>query len=126
MSKKESASADVCEVQCFDEEKVRNAREHLPEVGSMARMFKALGDETRLKIALALLMEKELCVCDVANILDSTVATASHHLRLLRSLGLAKSRKEGKMVYYSLDDEHVQQMIQMATEHLQEDKIRDR
>ena len=61
----------------------------------------------RVKIAYVLSLEGELCVCDVANIIESSTATASHHLRLLKNLGIAKYRKEGKVVYYSLDDEHV-------------------
>ncbi|MBM7630973.1 DNA-binding transcriptional ArsR family regulator [Geomicrobium sediminis] len=64
--------------------------------------------------------ENELCVCDVANIIGTTNATASHHLRHLRNLRLAKSRKEGKLVFYSLDDPHVTALISMAMAHAQE------
>ncbi|AUS10432.1 transcriptional regulator [Laceyella sacchari] len=85
-----------------------------------AQLFKALADPTRLKIAYALVQEDELCVCDVANIIDSTLATASHHLRLLRNMGLAKYRKEGKLVFYSLDDDHVKQLVQLAFDHSKE------
>ncbi|WP_336867358.1 metalloregulator ArsR/SmtB family transcription factor, partial [Peribacillus frigoritolerans] len=73
----------------------------------VAKIFKALSDDTRIKIAYSLSLEDELCVCDVANIVGATTATTSHHLRLLKNLGLANYRKEGKLVYYSLDDEHV-------------------
>ena len=62
-------------------------------------------------------LEGELCVCDVANIIESSTATASHHLRLLKNLGIAKYRKEGKLVYYSLDDEHVKQLVEKAFLH---------
>lgn len=89
-------------------------------VTEVAKLFKALADETRMKIAYALTMKDELCVCDVANIVGATTATASHHLRHLKSLGLAKDRKEGKMVYYSLDDEHVKQLIKIACAHFEE------
>ncbi|MFL6559803.1 MAG: ArsR/SmtB family transcription factor [Bacillus sp. (in: firmicutes)] len=110
---------DICEVTCVDEDKVKRVKESVSKKNTMAvsQIFKALSDDTRIKIAYALSEEEELCVCDVANIVGSTTATASHHLRLLRNLGLAKYRKEGKLVFYSLDDEHVRQLIQIAFEH---------
>jgi len=115
---------DVCEVTCVDGEKVKRVKESVSQQNTMAvsQIFKALSDDTRIKIALALSEEEELCVCDVANIVGSTTATASHHLRLLRNLGLAKYRKEGKLVFYSLDDDHVKQLIQIAFEHQKEVK----
>lgn len=113
---------DVCQVTCIDEDKVNNVMTKLNEVhtNEVARIFKAFSDETRIKIAYALLVEEELCVCDVAQIVEATTATTSHHLRLLKKLGLAKFRKEGKLVYYSLDDLHVKQLVQMAFEHQKE------
>jgi DNA-binding transcriptional ArsR family regulator len=115
---------DVCEVTCVDDEKVKRVKESVSKQNTMAvsQIFKALSDDTRVKIAYALSVEDELCVCDVANIVGSTTATASHHLRLLRNLGLAKFRKEGKLVFYSLDDDHVRQLIQIAFEHQKEVK----
>lgn len=115
---------DVCEVTCIDDEKVKRVKESISKQNAMAvsQIFKALSDNTRMKIAYSLSVEDELCVCDVANIVGSTTATASHHLRQLRNLGLAKYRKEGKLVYYSLDDEHVRQLIQIAFEHHKEVK----
>lgn len=114
-------SKDVCEVTCIDEGKVNSVQKQLSGQNHLeiARIFKALSDDTRIKIAYALSLE-ELCVCDVANIVGSTTATASHHLRLLKNLGLAKYRKEGKLVFYSLDDEHVKQLIKLAYEHQKE------
>lgn len=113
---------DVCEVTCVDEEKVKRLKESVAQQNTLtvSQIFKALSDDTRIKIAFALSEENELCVCDVANITGCTTATASHHLRLLRNLGLAKYRKEGKLVYYSLDDEHVKQLIQIAFAHQKE------
>lgn len=113
---------DVCEITCVDEEKVNRVRTTLKEHNTLvvAKIFKALSDDTRLKIALALLVEEELCVCDVANIIGSSVATASHHLRLLRNLGITKYRKKGKLVFYSIDDDHVKQLIQLAFTHQKE------
>lgn len=115
---------DVCEVTCVDEDKVKRLKGSISQQDTMSvsQIFKALSDDTRIKIAYALSEEDELCVCDVANIVGSSTATASHHLRLLRNLGLAKYRKEGKLVFYSLDDDHVRQLIKIAFEHQQEVK----
>lgn len=109
----------MCEVNCVDEDKVTRIQNTLNTncIVDVAKLFKALSDETRMKIAYALSLEEELCVCDVANIVGATTATASHHLRHLHHLGLAKFRKEGKLVYYSLDDEHVRQLIDLAFTH---------
>jgi DNA-binding transcriptional ArsR family regulator len=114
--------SEQCEIFCYDEEKVNRLKNVIisDDIQQMARMFKALADETRMKIAFALSQEDELCVCDVAHIIGSSTATASHHLRLLHNMGLAKYRKEGKMVFYSLDDEHIKQLIAMAYQHQQE------
>lgn len=111
---------DVCESFCFDEEKVERIKPEVEEVVGVELIFKALSDATRLKITYALTLEDELCVCDVANIIGATTATASHHLRLLRNMGLAKYRKEGKLVFYSLQDEHVHQLVSIAIEHSKE------
>ncbi|MGT2895030.1 ArsR/SmtB family transcription factor [Streptococcus entericus] len=113
---------DACEVTCIDEEKVKRGKKELLKQNPLevAKVFKALSDDTRIKIAYALSLEDELCVCDVANIVGATTATTSHHLRLLKNLGLAKYRKEGKLVYYSLDDDHVMKLIQVAFAHHKE------
>jgi len=119
-------SGDKCEVFCYDKEKVNRVRKSIDaeKTDIMAAMFKALADNTRAKIAFALFLENELCVCDVANIIDSTSATASHHLRSLHKMGLAKFRREGKFAFYSLDDDHINQLIEVAYAHsLEEDKI---
>src|SRR5690625_2856291 len=110
---------DTCEVTYVNEEKVTRAKNDLAKQNPMevAKVFKALSDDTRIKIAYVLSLEGELCVCDVATIIESSNATASHHLRLLNNLGIAKYRKEGKLVYYSLDDDHVKHLIQTAFEH---------
>lgn len=111
--------SDCCEVYCYDQSKVERVRSLLETVDFMdvAQIFKALADPTRLKIVYALMQEKELCVCDVANIIQSSLATASHHLRMLRQMGIANYRKEGKLVFYSLDHEYVQQLIHFAFKH---------
>ncbi|MHB1419815.1 MAG: ArsR/SmtB family transcription factor [Bacillota bacterium] len=112
---------DMCEVFCSDVQKVERLKGKLEVTDGLALVFKALADNTRLKIAYALSLE-ELCVCDVAILVGLTVQTASHHLRLLRNMGLAKYRKEGKLVFYSLDDEHVIHIIREAAAHHQEEK----
>ncbi|WNS80662.1 metalloregulator ArsR/SmtB family transcription factor [Domibacillus sp. DTU_2020_1001157_1_SI_ALB_TIR_016] len=112
---------DACETSCFNGEVVSRVQPKIDEVTGVELLFKALSDATRLKIVYALTLEEELCVCDVAQIIGSTTATASHHLRLLRNMGLAKYRKEGKMVYYSVKDDHVHQLVSIALEHSRED-----
>ncbi|AZU63943.1 ArsR/SmtB family transcription factor [Neobacillus mesonae] len=115
--------SDVCEITCVDSGKTQRVQQELAQTShiiEVTKLFKALSDETRMKIAYALTLEDELCVCDVAYIVGATTATASHHLRHLKNLGLAKYRKEGKLVYYSLDDDHVKQLIRIALEHQKE------
>lgn len=113
---------DVCQVNCVHDAKVEQVSAELKEqdTSAAAKIFKALSDETRIKIAYSLYVGNELCVCDVAAVVNSSTATASHHLRLLKNLGLAKYRKEGKLVYYSLVDDHVKQLIHLAFEHQKE------
>ncbi|MGD6848244.1 metalloregulator ArsR/SmtB family transcription factor [Rossellomorea aquimaris] len=120
--------ADVCEVACVEDEKVNRLKSMIlsQNTSKVAEIFKALSDQTRAKIAYALTIEEELCVCDVANIVDASTATASHHLRLLKKQGLAKFRKNGKLVYYSLDDHHVKELIEIALTHQMELEERDR
>ncbi|USG63808.1 metalloregulator ArsR/SmtB family transcription factor [Brevibacillus ruminantium] len=103
-----------------DETKVKRLKPRMKETVGVAPIFKALADDTRAKIIYALALEEELCVCDVAHAIDSTMATTSHHLRLLRSMGLARHRKEGKLVYYSLDDDHIRHLILTGVEHAAE------
>lgn len=94
-------------------------REKAVEVSGLAELFKVLGDETRTKI-LYLLAHKELCVCDLARILEMSLPAVSHHLRLLKAWRLVKYRRQGKVVRYSLDDERIVALIRAAQEHLAE------
>ncbi|SDN72603.1 ArsR/SmtB family transcription factor [Alkalicoccus daliensis] len=116
---------DQCEIFTFDEAKVSRLQEEIlsEDVDMMAGMFKALADKTRMHIAYALSLEPELCVCDIAQITNTSSATASHHLRTLKKLGLARHRKQGKLAFYSLEDGHIRQMIKMAYEHSQEERV---
>ena len=88
------------------------------EIGQMADIFKALSDPSRLKIVLALL-NQEHCVCDIAVICNQTDSAISHQLRLLRTLKIVKNRREGKSIYYSIDDDHVTALINMSLDHVQ-------
>lgn len=117
MSKK-----DTCEIYCFDEDKVKRISGELAkeDLGSVAQLFKALADENRAKIAYSLCHDGELCVCDISNIIGTSVATASHHLRTLYKQGIVKYRKEGKLAFYSLDDDHVKEVITIALTHVKE------
>ncbi len=118
---------DTCEIYCYDEEKVKRIQGELEkeDISSVSILFKILADENRAKISYVLCQDEELCVCDVANIIGSTVATASHHLRTLKKQGIVKYRKEGKLAFYSLDDEHIKQLIVMALAHKKEVKVND-
>lgn len=90
-------TAEVCEQFCTEPSRTNGLRDSLEDrdVNGMVQMFKALSDPNRVKIAY-FLQHQELCVCDIADLLDVSVATASHHLRQLKALHIAKSRKEGK------------------------------
>lgn len=109
----------VCEEFSVDAAKVERLRRELAAARGLAELFKALADETRARIAYALARE-ELCVCDIAGLLGVSVATASHHLRVLRQMGLVRYRRAGKFVYYALDDDHVARLLENAMEHLKE------
>lgn len=111
---------DVCEVTCVNDEAVAQVKAQMPEITAVSKLLKVLADETRLKILYALTIEQRLCVCDVATIIEASIATTSHHLRNLKENGLAKSTREGKLMYYSLADEHVYQIVRLAYEHSEE------
>ncbi|MCF8001871.1 MAG: metalloregulator ArsR/SmtB family transcription factor [Halanaerobiales bacterium] len=87
----------------------------------LAETFKVLGDPTRIRILHAL-KEKELCVCDLSELLDMSPSAVSHQLRVLRNNKLVKFRKEGRSVYYSLDDEHVICLFRQGLSHILENK----
>lgn len=111
---------DVCDSYCSGYARGNpRYQELIMEVAGVSEIFKALSDETRTKI-LYLLADGELCVCDLADILGMTLPAISHHLRLLRTMRLVKFRREGKQAFYSLDDNHVVQLIRVAREHFSE------
>lgn len=102
---------DSCEVFVFDPEKVDKLKEEVGLTEGLGQIFKVLADDTRLKVIYALCKEEELCVCDVAQIIGASTAVASHHLRLLRNMKLAKLRREGKMAFYCLQSRHVRYLM---------------
>jgi ArsR family transcriptional regulator, lead/cadmium/zinc/bismuth-responsive transcriptional repressor len=113
---------DVCEIECSDEKAVKQVKANMLDENILLELsenFKIFGDRTRLKILHAL-YQKELCVCDLTAALESNQSTISHQLRVLRSKNLVKFRKEGKMAYYSLADEHIVKMIELGVEHATE------
>ena len=115
-----NATNDVCEVLCIHEDTVREIKEKFLDrdtLFKLAESFKALGDPTRVQIIHALLMQ-ELCVCDLAAILGMSQSAISHQLRVLRNLRLVKFRKEGKVVFYSIDDHHIINLFTEGLEHV--------
>lgn len=112
--------AEACKVYAEHADRVRKAKESLPDeetVLEMADFFDALGNPTRLKILLAL-MEGELCTCDLTNITGLSVSAVSHQLRVLKDRRVVRYRKDGKNVFYSLDDAHVLRILRMALAHV--------
>lgn len=114
---KEDAAVCSCTI-VHDEAvmRVRGAISDDAQLRKTAELFKALSDPTRLKIINAL-MVSELCVCDIAAVMDITQPAVSHHLKTLRQLQLVKHRREGKTVYYELDDEHVRDIFHQGLLH---------
>lgn len=113
---------DICEVNVIHENIVNNVKKVMPEddlIYDLAEFFKVFADSTRMKILYAL-MKEELCVCDIAAIVGTTQSAISHQLRILKQSKLVKYKKEGKVVYYSLDDEHISQIVKKGCEHIEE------
>ena len=111
---------DICSVKCINEEKVKKTLKTIPQledISQMADIFKALSDPSRLKIVLTLL-NQEHCVCDIAVICNQTDSAISHQLRILRTLKIVKNRRDGKIIYYSIDDDHVVSLIRMSLDHV--------
>ncbi len=113
---------EICKTDILHLDAIERAKNSLPEssqIIDMSEIFKILGDPSRLKILLALAQE-ELCVCDIATLIRSSVSSVSHHLRLLKGLKLVKFRKEGKLVFYALADHHVESIVAQAMDHVTE------
>ena len=118
------ALSDVehCEACQIHEDVVKAVTDHMPDedqLYDLAEVFKVFGDSTRIKI-LYVLFEAELCVCDIAQLLNMTQSAISHQLRILKQNRLVKNRRDGKSVFYSLADSHVKTIISQGMEHIQE------
>ena len=115
--------AERCDCDVIDEDTVNQIREKMPQeetLYDLAELFKVFGDSTRIKILWAL-DEAEMCVCDIAFLLNMTQSAISHQLRVLKQAELVKSRREGKIVFYSLEDEHVKQIFDQGLIHISEE-----
>lgn len=108
----------VCQVNVVHDDLVNRLKPEVDRVQGVATIFKALADDTRAKVIYAL-SKAELCVCDVAALIGGTKATASYHLRLLNHMGLARYRKDGKLVYYRLADQHIGNLVQEVLQHIE-------
>src|SRR5688500_3983736 len=115
---------DICEITTVDPERVRRVMQKLTDeetAESLAETFATLSDTARLRIVEALSHE-ELCVCDLSAALSLSQSATSHHLRTLRNLRLVKHRRAGRLVYYSLDDDHIVKLFAQGLEHVREDR----
>lgn len=111
-----------CDLTHVHEDIVKDVREHMPSVEKLqelADFFKVFGDSTRIRI-LCILLQGEMCVCDLAQTLDMTQSAISHQLRVLKQMKLVTNRREGKTVFYSLADGHIRTIINQGMEHIQE------
>ena len=119
----ENRYAECCESREIHEDLLRLVRETLPDEDrllDLSELFKVFGDSTRIRILYAL-FESELCVCDMASLLRMTQSAVSHQLRILKDAKLVKFRREGKSIFYSLDDDHVRSILSLGMEHLEEE-----
>ena len=110
----------TCDVFCVNTETVNKIKRRMPdieEVQKLSAIYKALGEPTRFRIMYCL-KQDEMCVCDISSILNMSQSAISQQLRVLRNLRLVKHRKEGKMVYYSLDDEHIFGILDEGLNHI--------
>ena len=118
----EQEKAPCCEQEIFHEDLIASVEKDLPEdemLYDLAELFKMFADSTRVKILYAL-FESELCVCDIAKVLNLTQSAVSHQLRILKGGKLVKYRREGKTVFYSLADDHVRSIINQGMDHISE------
>src|SRR5262245_66497413 len=116
-----SRGDETCDVFHLDPAKVATLKTRLlteSSVGALAETFKALGDVTRVRI-LDALSRSELCVCDIARLLGLSESAVSHQLRLLRGMRLVRPRREGRMMFYTLDDQHIVRLFEQGLEHVE-------
>lgn len=112
---------DACDVRIVDEDRVESVRAAMPPgvtVERLADVFGLLGDQSRIRLLIALRASDELCVCDLAAAAGMGESATSHALRLLRASGVVKVRRSGRMAFYSLHDTHVRVLLDVALEHV--------
>ena len=115
------SSIDGCVTRSVDRARVEDVAASLIDVdvaGDLAEMFRLLGDPTRVRILFALLEAGELCVCDIAEVVETTDTKVSQAMRLLRSAGVVRNRRDGRNIFYRLDDGHVRMLLDVSREHL--------
>jgi DNA-binding transcriptional ArsR family regulator len=121
-AKAKCLDGEACQVRVIHLDRVERARKEIvsgKDLDRLSSIYKVLGDPSRLKIVMAL-RNVEMCVCDLAAFLGLTESAVSHQLRRFKDLALVKSRREGQVIYYSLDDEHVAELLNMGLAHVTE------
>ena len=119
---KQEKEIDRCDCDVIHEDvvnKVQNSMAEEDHLYDLAEVFKVFGDSTRIRI-LEALSKSEMCVCDIAFLLTLTQSASSHQLRVVKQARLVKNRRDGKIVYYSLDDDHIERILNMGLEHIRE------
>ncbi len=114
----------ICDCNVIHQDVVDKTNKNMPDADTfykLAEFFKIIGDTTRTKILFAL-DQNEMCVCDIANVLGMSKSSISHQLGTLRRSGIVKCRKDGKEVFYTLDDEHVKEIFEIGIEHIEHKK----
>lgn len=118
----EKIEVECCDSLVVHDDIIENVQQRMPDESTMkelADFYKVFGDATRIRI-LCVLLQQEVCVCDLAAILGMTQSAISHQLRILKQMKLVKNRREGKTVFYSLADGHIQTIISQGMEHIAE------
>lgn len=119
---KENIEIDRCDCSVIHEDVVNRVKGNMPQeetLYDLAELFKVFGDSTRVRILWAL-DESEMCVCDIAVLLNMTQSAISHQLRVLKQARLVKNRRDGKVVFYSLEDEHIKGIFDLGLIHIKE------
>ncbi len=123
MSGEKCKRMEICDCNVIHEDVVARVKSQMPDeepIYEVADLFKVFGDSTRARIICALSIS-ELCVCDLSALLDMSQSAVSHQLRTLKQARIVKNRRSGKVVYYSLDDDHITALFRMGFEHVMED-----
>ncbi|WP_138207499.1 ArsR/SmtB family transcription factor [Haloimpatiens lingqiaonensis] len=118
----DNKNTEICSCYSIHEDALKHVKNDLPKeeiLFQLADFFKIFGDSTRLKILYALSIE-EMCVCDISNLLNMSQSAISHQLKTLRQSKLVKFRRDGKVVYYSLDDDHIRSVLKQGFDHVME------